>query len=163
MKFIAKLSTGAFVACTLIYGGVASHAVAQDKVVNAFGEKPGVDGTAKSTITVEDGNFATLIAVGQVSGGKPVGEGMLTRAGIGVDVYVDEKLCTADRDIRRSIDVKEFKGEFATSATCMTVLGPGEHSVLAEKTNVNVEGSKMVLKYSVMGGKPERLTPSANE
>lgn len=142
--------------------GLAQPALAQGGAIQQYGEIPGVRGIAQTTITVEPGNYATLIAVAQASGGKPVGKGVIERAGIGVDVYVGDQICTADRDIRRQIDVASFKGKFATSATCMTVLKPGKHKILAERTSINEEGSKMVLKYSVFGGKPEHMASTAN-
>ena len=141
---------------------VPSQVLGEDGWVKEYGEVPGVAGKSQGTVVVEEGNYATLIAVARVSGGKPVGEGVIPRAGIGVDIYVDDEICSADRDVRRQVDVASFEGSFATSATCMTVLKPGKHTILAEKTNINVEGSKMTLKYSVMGGKPERLAESSN-
>ena len=137
---------------------VTGPALAQDASVQEFGEVPGVRGKAQANVIVEKGSYATLIAVAQASGGRPVGEGVIPRAGIGVDIYVGDKICAADRDIRREVVAKDFNGKLATSATCMTVVGPGKHLVLAEKTNINVDGSKMVLKYSILGGKPEKLT-----
>ena len=128
--------------------------------VKDYGEVPGVEGKSQGTVVVEEGNYATLIAVARVSGGEPVGDGVIPRAGIGVDIYVNDEICSADRDVRRQVDVASFEGSFATSATCMTVLKPGAHTILAEKTNINVKGSKMTLKYSVMGGKPERTAVS---
>jgi hypothetical protein len=131
---------------------------AQNGDVREYGEVPGVEGKAQVTVTVEKGNYATLIAVARVSGGKPVGEGVITRAGVGVDIYVDDEICTADRDIRRQIDVQVFTDKFATSATCMTILKPGTHVILAERTSINVEGAKMKLTYSVLGGKPNMIS-----
>lgn len=137
---------------------VSAAALAQSSAVSEFGEVPGVKGKATAAVNVEPGSYATLIATAQVRGGQPVGQGVLTRAGIGVDIYVGEEICAADRDIRRQIDVAKFEGQFATSATCMKVLGPGKHTILAEKTNINVDGSKMVLKYTILGGKPDKLS-----
>ncbi len=137
--------------------GSAMPAFAQGAKVEEYGEIPGVKGKAQAQVKVDEGNYATIIAVARVSGGKPVGKGVLTRAGIGVDIYVNDEICTADRDVRRQVDVSSFTGKFATSATCMTVLKPGTHTILAEKTEINVEGSKLGLKYSIFGGKPERM------
>ncbi len=129
---------------------------AQGSAVNEYGEVPGVAGVAKATVVVEPGNYATLIAVARAFGGTPVGEGSLARAGVGVDIYVDDEICSADRDLRRGLDVESFEGKFATSATCMTVLGPGQHTLMSEKISVNVEGAKMTLKYTVLGGRPDK-------
>ena len=142
-------------------GAAAGPAWAQTSSVQEYGEVPGVQGRAEASVTVKPGEFATLIAVARASGGKPVGQGVITRAGLGVDIYVDDEICTADRDIRRQVDVPNFEGKFATSATCMTILKPGTHKILAEKTSINVDGSKMVLNYSILGGKPERVMGSA--
>ena len=131
-----------------------NFSLAQDGGVQDYGEVPGVEGKAQVTISVEEGNYATLIAVARASGGKPVGEGVIARAGVGVDIYVDDEICSADRDIRRQVDAEAFTGKFATSATCMTVLKPGSHVILAERTSINVEGAKMKLTYSVLGGQP---------
>ena len=139
----------------------AGPAAAQNSNVQEYGEVPGVQGRAQASVTVEPGEYATLIAVARASGGKPVGEGVIARAGLGVDIYVDDEICTADRDIRRQVDVTNFKGKFATSSTCMTILAPGTHKILAEKTSIGVEGSKMTLKYSILGGKPDRIMGSA--
>jgi hypothetical protein len=136
--------------------------LAQGSRVQEYGEVPGVKSKAQATVKVDKGNYATLIAVAQASGGEPQGQGVITRAGIGVDIYVGDELCTADRDIRRQVDASAFKGKFATSATCMTMLSPGEHKILAEKTEINVTGSKMTLKYSILGGQPERIVGGQN-
>ncbi len=133
--------------------------LAQNGGIQDYGEVPGVEGKAQVTISVEEGNYATLIAVARASGGKPVGEGVVARAGVGVDIYVDGEICTADRDIRRQVDAQAFTGKFATSATCMTVLKPGTHVILAERTSINVEGAKMKLTYSVLGGTPSKSAP----
>ena len=147
-----------FIALSMVT--VAGPASAQNSNVHEYGEVPGVEGKAQATVSVEPGNYATLIAVAQASGGKPVGEGVIARAGLGVDIYVDDEICTADRDIRRQVDVKDFEGKFATSATCMTILKPGTHMILAEKTSINVEGSKMTLKHSILGGRTVPTTGS---
>lgn len=150
-KTMARLFGAALLAAA------ASPAGAQSSNVQEYGEVPGVKGKAQATVKVDRGNYATLIAVAQASGGTPQGKGVIPRAGIGVDVYVGDKICTADRDIRRQVDVSKFEGKFATSATCMTVLSPGEHKILAEKTEINVTGAKMTLKYTILGGKPDRI------
>ncbi len=150
-KTVAMLLGAALLAAATV------PALAQGSNVQEYGEVPGVKGKAQATVKVEKGNYATLIAVAQASGGKPQGQGVITRAGIGVDIYVGDEICTADRDIRRQVDASKFEGKFATSATCMTVLPPGEHKILAEKTEINVAGSKMTLKYTILGGKPERI------
>jgi hypothetical protein len=140
-----------------LFAAATAPALAQSSSVEEYGEVPGVKGKAEAMVKVDQGNYATVIAVAQASGGTPQGKGVITRAGIGVDIYVGDEICTADRDIRRQVDVDTFKGKFATSATCMTVLPPGEHKILAEKTEINVTGSKMTLKYTILGGKPERI------
>ena len=153
----ARILAVLLMAVSMATPGTAS---AQSANVEEYGEVPGVQGKAQASVTGEPGNYATLIAVARASGGKPVGKGVIARAGLGVDIYVDDEICAADRDIRRRVEVESFEGKFATSTTCMTVLKPGTHSILAEKTSINVEGSKMRLKYSIFGGKPERLTGS---
>ena len=142
---------------TLVLSGIAT-AFAQEGAVDEYGEVAGKDGQATASVTVDPGNYATLIAVARVSGGKLVGEGAIPRAGIGVDVYVDDEICTADRDMRRGLQAGQFAGSFATSATCMTILGPGSHMILAEKVSVNVERAKMTLKYTILGGKPNKTS-----
>jgi hypothetical protein len=137
-------------------------AFAQGSAVNEYGDVTGVQGKAEATITVEKGNFATLIATARVFGGSPVGPGVLTRAGVGVDIFVNDKTCSADRDVRRQIDVATFDGKFATSTTCITVLKPGTHVILAERTSINTEGSKLEMKYSVLGGQPDKLNVPGN-
>ncbi|MDH3472178.1 MAG: hypothetical protein OEM59_00685 [Rhodospirillales bacterium] len=151
MKTLAAFLVAASIAAA------AGPASAQTSTVKEYGEVPGVQGKAQTTINVEPGEYATVIVVARVSGGKITGEGVIPRAGVGVDIYVDDEICNADRDIRRQVDTKNFEGKFATSATCMTVLKPGKHTILAEKTNINVEDSKMSFRYSVLGGKPERI------
>ena len=47
--------------------------LAQNGGVQDYGEGPGVEGKSEVTISVEEGNYATLIAVARASGGKPVG------------------------------------------------------------------------------------------
>ena len=135
---------------------------AQNSAVNEFGEVPGVRGKAEASVTVEEGNFATLIATARVFGGKPTGSGVLTRAGVGVDILVNDKICSADRDVRRQVDVAAFEGTFATSTTCMTILRPGTHTLLAERTDINVDGARMEMKYSILGGQPNKLNIPAN-
>jgi hypothetical protein len=137
-------------------------ALAQGSAVNEYGDVVGVQGKAEATITVEKGNFATLIATARVFGGTPVGPNVLTRAGVGVDIFVNDKTCSADRDVRRQVVVATFDGKFATSTTCITVLKPGTHVVLAERTSINVEGSKLEMKYSVLGGQPDKLNVPGN-
>ncbi len=152
-----KRAASALLAGTLFFSGIGT-AVAQDSAVDEYGEVPGVEGVAKAVVTVDPGNYATLIAVARVAGGKLVGEGTIPRAGTGVDLYVDDEICTADRDMRRGLQGGVFTGSFATSATCMTILGPGSHTILAEKVSVNVEGAKMTLKYTILGGKPDKTS-----
>jgi len=154
-----KILAALFAAVSM--AAAAGPASAQNSNVQEYGEVPGVQGRAQASVTVKPGEYGTLIAVARASGGKPVGQGVIARAGLGVDIYVDDEICTADRDIRRQVDVKSFEGKFATSATCMTILNPGTHRILAEKTNINVDGSKMTLKYSILGGRPERMMGSA--
>ncbi len=137
-------------------------ALAQGSIVDEYGDIQGVKGKAQATITVEKGNIATLIATARVFGGKPVGTGVLTRAGVGVDIFVNDKTCSADRDVRRQIDVAKFDGKFATSTTCITLLKAGTHVVLAERTDINVEGAKLEMKYSVLGGEPSKVNAPAN-
>ncbi len=137
-------------------------ALAQGSAVDEYGDVPGVQGKAEATITVEKGNFATLIATARVFGGTPVGTGVLTRAGVGVEIFVDDKICSSDRDVRRQVDVATFEGKFASSTTCMTVLKAGTHVVLAERSSVNVEGAKLEMKYSVFGGQPSKLNAPGN-
>ena len=48
-----------------------------------YGEAPGVEGQASATVNIEKGNYGTLIAVAEASGGQLVGEGTLARAGLG--------------------------------------------------------------------------------
>ena len=74
-----------------------------------YGEAPGVEGQASATVNIEKGNYGTLIAVVEASGGQLVGEGTLARAGLGVDIYVDDDICTADRDIPPSGRRPEFQ------------------------------------------------------
>lgn len=149
--------TNALIAFALmaVFATASGDARAQQPNPQSYGEVPGVAGKVEITVVVKPGEYATLFAVAQASGGKPVGNGIVTRAGLGVDIYVDDKICTADRDIRRQVDVRNFEGKFATSATCLKVLKPGTHTILAEKTSVNVEGSQMILKYSIPGGNVE--------
>ena len=158
---MTSLKPSLALAAALIVVASTVPARAQSSGIEEYGEIPGVQGKAQTTVVVAEGNYATLIAVARASGGKPVGEGVIARAGLGVDIYVDDEICSADRDIRRQVNVGEFQGKFATSATCLTILKPGTHTILAERTNINVEGAKMTLKYSVFGGKPERIvTPT---
>lgn len=128
----------------------ATSALAQGP--DQLGEVQGVNGIARASVLVEPGNFATLLATARVSGGKPTGDGVLERAGDGVDIFVDDESCAADRDIRRRVDPAKFEGTFASSTTCLTVLGPGEHEILAERTSVNTSGATMVLKHTILGG-----------
>lgn len=116
------------------------------------GQVQGVDGIARAAVLVEPGNFATLLATARVSGGKPAGDGVLERAGDGVDIYVNAENCSADRDIRRQVDPASFQGTFASSATCLTVLGPGEHEILAQRTSINTTGATIVLRHTILGG-----------
>ncbi len=129
-----------------------TSALAQDGT-EQFGEVQGVDGSARATVVVDPDNFATLIATARVFGGKPTGDGVLERAGDGVDIFVDDESCSADRDIRRRVDVAAFRGTFATSTTCLLVLGPGEHAILAERTSINTSGATMVLRHTILGGR----------
>ena len=157
---LRKFTIGLLSAMSLIaYSGMA---LAQGSAVNEYGDVHGVKGKAEATVTVEKGNFATLIATARVFGGTPVGSGVLTRAGVGVDIFVNDKTCSADRDVRRQVDVATFEGKFATSTTCITILKPGTHVILAERSDVNVEGARLEMKYSVLGGQPEKLNIPAN-
>lgn len=154
IKSLAALSAGLVLA-------VSTQALAQGSAVNEYGEFQGVKGRAVATVTVPEGSFATLFATARVSGGFPVGTGMLTRAGVGVDIFVNDKLCSSDRDVRRQVEVETFEGDFATSTTCITVLKGGSHEILAERTHINVEGAKVQMKYSILGGEPDRITTPA--
>ncbi len=116
------------------------------------GAVQGVEGIARASVLVEPGNFATLLATARVAGGKPDGDGVLERAGDGVDIYVNDENCSADRDIRRQVDPATFQGTFASSATCLTVIGPGEHEILAQRTSINTIGAAIVLKHTILGG-----------
>ena len=81
----------------------------------------------------------------------------MVRAGNTVEIFVDDKLCAVNNDIRRQVDVAAFEGEFATSTTCMTLLRPGKHQIRAERTSINVEGATILLKYMILGGTPDRI------
>jgi hypothetical protein len=159
-NMLHKTIVGTFSALFLV--ALSGGALAQGSAVDEFGDVPGVQGKAEATITVEKGNFATLFATARVFGGKPVGPGVLTRAGVGVDIFVNDKICSSDRDVRRRVDVATFEGKFASSTTCMTVLKAGTHVVLAERSSVNVEGAKLEMKYSVFGGQPSKLNVPSN-
>ena len=82
---------GSVLAASLVLAA-STQALAQGAAVKEFGEFQGVKGRAVATVTVPEGSFATLFATARVSGGFPVGSGVLTRAGVGVDIYVDDKL-----------------------------------------------------------------------
>lgn len=159
-RVFTKFTTCTLLFATLVFNGSGALA-AQAGTVDEYGEVKGKNGTATATFTVNPASYATVIAVARVSGGKLVGGGNIPRAGVGVDIYVDDEICTSDRDMRRGITAEVFDGSFGSSATCMTVLGPGQHVVLAEKVSVNVEGAKMVLKYTILGGEPVKTNLSS--
>ena len=150
-------ASAAIFAVVFALGGVVTAPAFAQAAIDQYGDLETRGAEVATTISLAPREFATVFATAQVRVGQPNGQGTLTRSGVGVDIFMNDEICAADRDIRRILVVADFEGEFATSTTCIRLIGEGEHRLSAEMTSINAAGGLLTLRYSVIKGRPAQV------